>query len=376
MHSSVCSSREGKAGRPVVFLQVHAHLKKMIESQAIQPGRQLDSEMQLCKRFGVSRPSIRKAIRQLCREKLIVSVPGKGHFVSSRENCPNTGAILCIVGTHNPEAFCNDFYVDEIVTGLRRSLGKSQHRLLLEAIGVSKQPPAQMVSDHIQDLAGIIVVPIGDQTAESMLVSTPSDIPRVVVGRPSHKQAIPCVYIDHRAAMRRAVEYLLDMGHENIALLSIGVSTTGWAGEANVAGYKEALRSAGLDENRLAFNNIPNSPDAPQQAMREVLKEHPDITAMVVDVFQDAGILRELQSMSVKVGKDLSLILIDDTENARHHTPPITVVREPACMMGQIGGDMLLEFMKGPIPTPRRVVLDSELVVRESVCSMHRRRGK
>ncbi len=366
--STPTKTRTRKTGRPALYPQVQAQIKKMIKSQGFQSGGQLDSEAQLCRRFDVSRASVRKALQQLAIEGLVVSIPGKGHFVNNaKEGTPANGVILCVLGTHNPEALSNDSYVADIVGGLRSRLANSERRLLVEAVGTSQQPASNLIANHLQNLAGLIVVPLGEQTAEDMLASTPSNLPRVVVGRPSHKPDIPCVYINHHEALSRATQHLIDMGHENIAMLSISTTSTGWAGEQSAAGYKAAMRNAGLDENRLAFNNASNSPEANQQAIEQILRDHPDTTAMIIDIFQDFAALRKLESLNIKIPENLSLVLVDDTEAARHHNPPVTVIREPTFSMGQIGGDMLNELLAGRTPMPRSVEITVELIARDSV---------
>lgn len=356
-------------GRPRLHPKVQAEIKKMIKLQGMQPGEQLGSEKQLCERFGVSRPSIRKALKQLACEGQIRSVPGKGHFVASPEHSApkQKNLILCILGTYNPEALCNDSHVAGIVAGLQASFAHDEHRLLLEVLGSPSRRVESIVTPHLHDLAGLILVPMGHNTGESMLAGTPSNIPRVVVGRPVQKPDIPCVYMDHYDGMRRAVQHLLDVGHRRIALLSIANSISGWPGQQCTAAYQDTLRAAGLDENILCFNNIPNVLEANRQIIQQIRREHPDITAMVIDIFQDTIALRELAQMGVHLPHDLSVILIDDSEAAKIHNPPVTVFRSPICQLGEMGGHMLQELLAGRMPAPRSAKLNGELVVRDTV---------
>jgi DNA-binding GntR family transcriptional regulator len=62
--------------------QVIDILRADIVSSAIDPGTRL-VEMALCSRFGVSRPVIREALRQLSAEGLVESVPNQGTMVAT-----------------------------------------------------------------------------------------------------------------------------------------------------------------------------------------------------------------------------------------------------------------------------------------------------
>jgi len=62
--------------------QVENHLREAITSGKLQAGQKL-IERELCASMGVSRPSLREALRKLEAEKLIVQVPHRGPEVAS-----------------------------------------------------------------------------------------------------------------------------------------------------------------------------------------------------------------------------------------------------------------------------------------------------
>jgi len=62
--------------------QVEKHLRQAILNGDLQPGEKL-IERELCEQLGVSRPSVREALRKLEAEKLIVIVPHRGPEVAS-----------------------------------------------------------------------------------------------------------------------------------------------------------------------------------------------------------------------------------------------------------------------------------------------------
>lgn len=62
--------------------QVEDKLRAAISSGGFQPGQKL-VERELCERLGVSRPSLREALRQLEAEGLITLIPHRGPIVST-----------------------------------------------------------------------------------------------------------------------------------------------------------------------------------------------------------------------------------------------------------------------------------------------------
>jgi GntR family transcriptional regulator len=65
------------------YEQLKTHLLGEIRSGVLRQGDQLDSEPDLCARFGVSRTVVRQAVGELSQEGYLTRVQGKGTFVSA-----------------------------------------------------------------------------------------------------------------------------------------------------------------------------------------------------------------------------------------------------------------------------------------------------
>ncbi len=79
------TTRRGRPSRRngiPLYYQVMRNLKEQIIAGKLAPGRQLPSEAELTKRFGVSRVVVRQALQMLDDQGLIRRVKGKGSFVS------------------------------------------------------------------------------------------------------------------------------------------------------------------------------------------------------------------------------------------------------------------------------------------------------
>ncbi len=73
-----------KADQRLLYLQVIERLKKDIERGVFQENERLPSEYELAKALGVSRATLREALRILEGEKLIVRKQGVGTFVNPK----------------------------------------------------------------------------------------------------------------------------------------------------------------------------------------------------------------------------------------------------------------------------------------------------
>lgn len=77
------STRLTRDSRLPFYEQLKAQLLEQIRSGALREGDQLESEPDLCTRFGVSRTVVRQAVGELSQQGYLTRVQGKGTFVST-----------------------------------------------------------------------------------------------------------------------------------------------------------------------------------------------------------------------------------------------------------------------------------------------------
>lgn len=75
------SDRAGGRGLPLYF-RLRNLLEESIRAGAFPPGARLPSEHEVCQQYGVSRATVREALRELVDSGLVVRHHGKGSFVS------------------------------------------------------------------------------------------------------------------------------------------------------------------------------------------------------------------------------------------------------------------------------------------------------
>ncbi len=87
-----------------------------------------------------------------------------------------------------------------------------------------------------------------------------------------------------------------------------------------------------------------------------------DIAAIgAMSAFRDAGL---------RVPEDVSIIGFDDIQAAAFMNPPLTTVRQPLNHMGDLAAKTLLQRIREPHPEAEEVLVQAELVNRESTCPL------
>lgn len=78
------SEPAARTGEPKLADQVYEKILTSIITGDFPAGEKLPTEMELCARYGISRPILRQALRQLKADDLVVSRQGSGSFVKRR----------------------------------------------------------------------------------------------------------------------------------------------------------------------------------------------------------------------------------------------------------------------------------------------------
>lgn len=78
------------------------------------------------------------------------------------------------------------------------------------------------------------------------------------------------------------------------------------------------------------------------------------------------GAMRAARERGLVIGRDLAVAGFDGTEDAEHADPPLTTLNQPVYEIARQLVKMLLALIAGEPLAKRRVVLQPELIVRES----------
>jgi len=179
------------------------------------------------------------------------------------------------------------------------------------------------------------------------------------------------VITDNRLAARRAIKYLLDLGHRKIGHI-IGPSRNQSTNERFV-GFTEAMQEAGLAiREEWLFPGTYNM-ESGTAAAEHLLASSEMPTAMFCGNDEMAlGMIHRLRAAGIDCPRDISVIGLDDIPVARFFEPPLTTMQQPREDIGRMATSSLIDIIEGVVPEnePIHVVLTSNLVVRESTRSI------
>lgn len=195
-------------------------------------------------------------------------------------------------------------------------------------------------------------------------------IPTVLLGERSENPCLDTVGTDTLAATRRALDYLWATGHRRIA-----IATSEYGSERFLSlrrrAYADFLAEKGLSLDPAIVFQIRLSEEGGRELARSILAL-PDWQRRIDSIFCGNDVLaiatiEALGEAGVIVGRDLSIIGLDDIPAAAHCRPALTTVRKQREKTGRAAAELLLARIADPERPFEKRLFPGELVTRESV---------
>jgi LacI family transcriptional regulator len=265
----------------------------------------------------------------------------------------------------SPEQVANDGLLAETLRGLSSAARAADHRVLVETLVPGEGSYANLVRSGRTD--GLIVS--GPRYDDEELVELARDGFPVVIQGSLPGLDVPSVDVDNEAGARLAVEHLLALGHRRIACIT-NAPTAYTAASERVAGYREALAAAGIDEEPGMIAEGAFDAQSGHRAMADILsRSTPDAIFVASDVVA-IGAIAGLREAGLSVPGDVSVVGFDAIPLAAYLDPPLTTISLPAHDLGRAAGRALLDRIAGR-PVAGRTLLPTELIVRASTAPRH-----
>jgi LacI family transcriptional regulator len=192
------------------------------------------------------------------------------------------------------------------------------------------------------------------------------EVPVVALDREFGETSIG-IHVDHAAGAFQAAQYLLNLGHTRIALLTPGTDLR--TGKERIAGFRRAFEERGLAPE-------PELIRAEQSAMQFAFAEAMSLlshanrpTAFVcLGTRILSGVLQALRHTGDSVPGDISVISIGDTDLSQLFSPSITSLSWDLEAVGTCAAQLVLKQLDRQAEPARgdRIVIKTQLILRES----------
>ncbi len=352
------------------YHQIFEKLQEDISSGRYKPGKRLPSEAELVRRFGASRMTVFRAMRELQSLGLVTRRVGSGTFVSSAVNAGSH-----IFGLLIPELGQTEIF-EAICKGMMEAQ-EAMHHSLLWGHAVSqdqdKETAAERLCEHYiaSKVSGVFFAPVEFSTnrfqSNHRIVAAfdRARIPVVLLDRClepyPHRSKYDLVGIDNRRTGYMATEHLINAGAKRIALVARPNSAP--TVDARIAGYREAL----LTHAKRQLPGMVNIGDvSDEKFIKSILKKQRPDGFVCANDLTAGNLMHTLISLGYRIPEEIRIVGIDDVKYARLLPVPLTTLHQPCRDIGRVALTVMLDRIANPDLPPRDVLLGCDLVVRKS----------
>ncbi|MBK1882807.1 GntR family transcriptional regulator [Luteolibacter pohnpeiensis] len=360
---------------PVRYREVARQLRDEVISGRYGKNGKMPSEAQLVSRFGVSRPTVAKALSLLGSEGLVERRAGSGTYAKSEPAVAESSKLLALLipNLENTEIF-------QLICGEIASLARLHNFSLVW--GGSGQPKldAQLNYQQTEELcrqfierrvSGVFFAPHElieekEKANRAMAVMLrEAGIPVVLLDRDftpfPTRSDFDLVGMDNAAAGFLLADHLLRLGCTRIHFVARPHSAP--SVDARISGVREALGRKGINPDR---NWLHVGEMSDRKFIRGLIGPlRPDAYICAND-HTAALLMREFHKANVRVPQDVRVVGFDDVKFATLVSPPLTTVQQPCREMALTAFRAMMARQSDPMLPACHLTLPPRLVIRDS----------
>jgi LacI family transcriptional regulator len=325
----------------------------------------------IAKQSGVSRstvsrvvnddPNVSEGVRSRVRK--VINRTGYQPHPAARSLASHRSWMLGLVLPRTVSSFFTDPYFPRLTQGVAQACNQQNYTLGLFILE-TREDERRIIPriSHKGLLDGILLQTAEmDETMLDQLIN--SDFPIVMVGRPYYTNEVSYLDVDNVTATYQAVCHLINLGYKRIGTISGRMNST--AGIDRMQGYLKAIteRGGGVEEELIAEGDF--SEQSGYNAMQKLLPFKPDAIFAASDTMA-IGAIRAAKNAGLQIPNDIAFVGFDDLPIASLSDFKLTTVRQPIIQFGSKAVDILIDLIENGTKPIRHIILDTELVVRES----------
>lgn len=284
---------------------------------------------------------------------------------SARSLSNKNSQIIAIVlrGDKNQNALQNPYMASLVGTIIHKVQSNGYYTM------VSIMKSESDISQNLQtwNIEGAIFIGMFDIEIEKMCASI--TIPTVFIDSYSSIRRLSNIGIDDYKGGQLAARHFIDSGHKNLAFIGPPTNHTGVV-QQRFLGFCDELKANGLSFNPSYQFTVESDVDLNEidDIGKKIAKNKNNITGAFISSDQIASyLINSLHDNGLKVPEDISLIGFDNLPLCQQLTPPLTTIAQSLDQKACLAVDILFHRLKTPNSPIESMILDVELIERNSV---------
>jgi LacI family transcriptional regulator, galactose operon repressor len=295
------TTEDMKISRHLLYEQVAEKLKTLIKEKHLEGGY-LPAERDLARLFGVSQYTVRRGLKLLVGQGVIVREHGRGTRILRGVPGATTGSTvkILVVSHAKPSG-----YLGEMIAGMGDELSRTGWNLVFHKLEAGSPGSALSARISEQEISGLLLMALAEREKVEQILRVWKG-PTVLLDHQFDELPLTSVRDDSRGGARQATEHLIALGHRRIGYINtVDPADNPWRRE----GYLSALNSAGIEADSSLIVGSPADREEGRKAAEKLLDlPVPPTAVFAFDDSRATGVWDAAEARGLEVGRDLALV--------------------------------------------------------------------
>lgn len=341
-----------------LYVQLEKILREKIAT-SLAVGEPLGTIDEIAKTYGVSAITVKGTLYRLTDAGIVKSIKSKGYFVAKAPQVETINKIIGFSTFIAERSIINPMYV-KIFEGANYALRETGMNLTLYS---SEETMSHEVNNN-PNFYGFLLTGLRNTALYETLYSHNNRFVLVDI----QSDFYPSVLTDNKLGARMAMEYLIKLGHRDIAIINGNQDDENFTTRFEV--YLEVLKENKIrDRKDFVLNDFRTPLNEKKAALKKMLTGTSRPTAIFFSSDTLAArYMPEIVKMGLKIPEDLSVIGFDDLELAFYMEPQLTTIKQPMFEVGRKAVQMLLAMENKNMAeySGKSVFVPPQLIIRNS----------
>lgn len=347
--------------------EIRKHLMSMLFSGNFNPAMRLPSVRDLAQSLGTGTKTVHMLMLELKREGIVETKGSKGTYLKPLSERAKESEVICVLSHYDAETrrSAMGVYPWNALGSFAERMAK--YGMRIRYINVRDMDEKSVVA-AIREArpAGLALLEINN--LRLLMELKELRLPIVSMDHDSTYAGISSVVFSNLWGAYQATKHLICEGHRSISIVKLVrprmIARSPFEDSVyqdRMEGYLLAMKDAGLKP-----HSVDSFPDA-ESAVSAMLGAKPRPTAAIcVNNRMCAKIVEKLCEKGLKIPEDMDTVTFDPYKVLDCKKFKLTHLKVDSRGMGRKAAELLADQLKGEETAPKRVVIETELVVRKA----------
>lgn len=349
-----------------LYEQVKRSLRDDINKGVLAPGQLLPGQRELAERHNVSDITVRRALQDLAREKLVSRVVGVGTFVRTEIEPARIALLLPSFDDFNLWRDRGKDFGD-LMAGIGEVVWEYCAMLsVIRPEGDASIRRFIMEQKAHRTVDGVLLKPNGEISPPIFDLLDETNLPFVVINRRVSARPVNCVFADEFSESHMLTTHLIEQGYSRIGFIA---PPPGEVFQNRYGGYVSALRGKGipLREELVIQAADYDSQHGSMWVDRLLdLRDPPDAIFLAMSAYIAPSALAAIAARGIRIPEDMAFVMHDSDNSGESYHPSITSAGCSYFNLGREAAVLLTRVMKERPSNTTQYMLPPHVVIRNS----------